>query len=69
MPKPSASEFKMATEKLKTHKSPGNDQISAEFITSGSRTIHCEIYKLINSIWNKEDLPVDWKKSITVPPY
>jgi hypothetical protein len=52
MPKPNASEFEMPTEKLKRHKSPGNDQIPAEFITSGSRTIHSGIYKLINSICN-----------------
>jgi len=36
VPKPSAFEFQMATEKLKRHKSPGTDQIPAEFITSGS---------------------------------
>jgi hypothetical protein len=27
------------------------------------------IYKLINSIWNKEELPDQWEKSITVPFY
>jgi hypothetical protein len=25
------------------------------------------IYKLINSIWNKEELPKQWKESILVP--
>jgi len=66
-PKPSALEFEMATEKLKRHKSPGTDQIPAEFITSGSRTIHSEIHKLRNFIWNKGELPVDWKESMNVP--
>ena len=28
-----------------------------------------EINKLINSIWNKEELPEEWKESITVPIY
>jgi hypothetical protein len=32
-------------------------------------TIRSEMHKLINSIWNKEKLPEDWKKSITVPTY
>jgi hypothetical protein len=27
------------------------------------------IHKLINSIWNKEDLPNQWKKYIIVPVY
>jgi len=28
-----------------------------------------EINKLINSIWNKEELPEEWKESINVPIY
>jgi hypothetical protein len=40
MPEPSASEVEMAIEKLKRHKSPGNDQIPAELIKAGGRTIH-----------------------------
>jgi len=33
---------------------------------AGGRTIHSKIHKLINSIWNKEELPEEWKESITV---
>jgi hypothetical protein len=33
------------------------------------RTFRSEIYKLILSIWNKEELPEGWKDSITVPTY
>jgi len=36
---------------------------------AGGRTIHTEIHKLINSIWNKEKLPEQWKESIIVPVY
>jgi hypothetical protein len=52
--------------KLKSHKSPGIDQIPAELIKAGGRTIHCEIHKLLISVWNKEELPEEWKKSIVV---
>jgi hypothetical protein len=45
------------------------DQISAELIKAGGRTVHCEIHKFIISIWNKEELPEEWKESITVPIY
>jgi len=38
-------------------------------IKAGGRTICSEIHKLINSIWNKEELPEEWKESITVPIY
>jgi len=47
----------LAIENLKSHKSPGIDQIRAELIKTGGRTIHHDIHKLITSIWNKEKLP------------
>ena len=55
----------MAIDKLKSHKSPGIDQILAELIKG--RTICLEIHKLITSIWKKEELPEEWKESIIVP--
>jgi hypothetical protein len=36
---PSAFEFEMGIQKLKRHKSPGIDQITAEFIKHGGITI------------------------------
>jgi len=33
---------------------------------AGDRTLRSEIKKHINSIWNKEDLPEEWKESIIV---
>jgi len=64
VPEPSAFELELANEKLKSHKSPGIDQIPAEFIKAGGRTICSEIHKLIISIWNKEKLLEEWKEGI-----
>ena len=69
VPEPSAFEVELVIEKLKSHKSPGVDQIPAELIKAGGRTIRSEIHKLIISIWNKEKLPEEWKESIIVPIY
>jgi len=66
VPEPSALEVELAIEKLKGHKSPGVDQIPAELIKAGGRTIHCAIHKLIIAIWNKEELPEEWKESVIV---
>ena len=63
-PELSAVEVELAIVELKSHKSPGDDQIPAELIKADGRTIHCEIHKLIISIWNKEELPEEWKESI-----
>jgi hypothetical protein len=60
VPEPSALEVELAIEKLKSHKSPGIDQIPAELIKAWDTTIRCAILKLIIAIWNKEELPEEW---------
>jgi hypothetical protein len=57
----------MAIEKQKRHKSPDTDQIPAQLIKAGGTIIRSEIHKLINSIWNKEELPEEQKEAIIVP--
>jgi hypothetical protein len=47
----------MTIEKRKKHKPPATDQIPAELIKVGGRTISCVIHKHSNSIWDKEQLP------------
>jgi hypothetical protein len=60
-------DVEIAIAKLKNYKSPGNDRILAELIQAGGETLLSAIHKLINSIWNKEESPDQWKKSIIVP--
>jgi len=67
VPELSAFEVELAIEKLKSHKSPGIDPIPAELMKAGSRTICYEIHKVTISMWNKEELPEEWKESIIVP--
>jgi hypothetical protein len=64
---PSASEVEVAVGKLKRYKSPGVDQIPAELIQAGGETLRSEIHKLITLIWNKAELPHQWKESTVVP--
>jgi hypothetical protein len=54
---------------LKKYKSPGSDEIPAELIQAGGKILLSVIHKLINSVWNKEELPDQWKESIIVPVY
>ena len=69
VPEPSDGEVERAIKKLKSHKSPGIDQIPAELIKAGDRPLRCAIHKLVISIWNKEELPEEWKELIIVPIY
>jgi hypothetical protein len=61
VPEPSASEAEVAFGKLKRYKSQGVDQILADLIQVVGKPL------LIKSIWNKEELPHQWKESIVVP--
>jgi hypothetical protein len=47
----------------------GLDLAGVQRVKTGGKTICSEIHELTNSIWNKEELPGEWKQSITVPIY
>jgi hypothetical protein len=64
IPEPVFVEVEIAIGKLKSYKSPGTDQIPAELIKTGGETLCSEIHRLICSMWNKEELPQQWKESI-----
>jgi hypothetical protein len=67
VPEPNLVEVEIAIGKLKSYKSPGTDQIPTEMIKAGGETLCSEIHKFIFSIWNKEELPQQWKEFIIVP--
>jgi hypothetical protein len=69
VPKLSLVKVEIAVGKLKSYKSPGIDQIPAKLIKAGGETLYSESHILICSIWNKEELPQQWKESIIVPIY
>jgi hypothetical protein len=56
-PDPSLFDAEFAIAKLKRCKSSGSDQIPAELIQAGGGILCYRIHKLINFVWNKEDLP------------
>jgi len=67
VPEPRASEFELPVEKLKSHISPGIDQIPAELIKAGGKTILCEIHNLLFLFGIRRKWPEGWKDSIAVP--
>jgi hypothetical protein len=68
VPEPSFVQVEIAIGKLKSYKSRGTDQISAELIKAGGET-YSEIHRLICSVWNEEESPQRSKESIIVPIY
>jgi hypothetical protein len=67
VPDSSRLQFEIAIAKLKKYKSPGSEKIPAELIQAGREMFLSAIHKLINSIWDKEELPDQWKESIILP--
>jgi hypothetical protein len=67
VPGSSRLEVEIALQKLERFESSGGDQILAELIQSGGEILLSVIHKLLNSIWNKEELSDQWKDSIIVP--
>jgi hypothetical protein len=67
VPEPSLVEVEIAIGKLKRYKSSGTDWIPTELIKAGGETLCSDTHKFICSIWNKEELPQQWKESIVVP--
>jgi hypothetical protein len=67
VPGPSRLEVEIAIPKFKNYKSPGSAQIPAELIQAGGEILLSAIHKLMNSVWNKEELLDQWKEYIIVP--
>jgi hypothetical protein len=67
VPEPSLVKVEIAIGKLKSYKSKGTNQILAKLIKARHETLCSEIHKLICSVWNKEELPQQWKESIIIP--
>jgi hypothetical protein len=67
VPEPRLVDVKIAIGKLKSYKSSGTVQISAELTKAGGETFYSEIHRLICSIWNKEEFLQQWKESTVVP--
>jgi hypothetical protein len=65
VPGPSCLEVAVAIAKLKKYESPGSDQILA--LAAADETLVFLIHKLISTIWNKKELPDQWKEPIILP--
>jgi hypothetical protein len=66
---PSPLEVEIAIVTFKNCNPPGSDQVPTELIQAVGETVWSEIHKLVNSIWNNEELPDQRKKSIIVSIY
>lgn len=64
---PSRSEINAAINKLKNNKAPGEDHIVAELVKNSGEAVKNEVWKLINIIWEKQQMPEEWNTAIICP--
>jgi hypothetical protein len=57
VPEPSYLEVEVPSKNLRRYEPLDTVQVLAELIQAGGETLCSEIHKLINSVWNKEELP------------
>jgi hypothetical protein len=69
LPESSFVEVEIVIGMLNSYKSPSTDNIPAELIKAADETLYSEVHRLICCIWNKEELPQQWKESINLPIY
>lgn len=62
-------EVTAAVRKLKTNKSPGEDNIVSEMITALGDSGIDVLHRICQLVWNEGKWPEDWTKSIYVPLY
>jgi sorting nexin-29 len=54
---------------MKDNRAPGEDAITAELIKKGGKSLWENIHRLIVSIWNKGEIPEEWRTAFICPIY
>lgn len=53
--------------KLKSNKSPGSDKVTAELFTCGGQKLIDQLQKLLERVWQNEELPKEWMEAVICP--
>jgi hypothetical protein len=64
---PLREEVESVTNKMRSNRPPGEDDVVAELIKYGGPILVGAMYKFIAMFWEKEVMPVCWRTSIICP--
>lgn len=64
---PSTEDIKEIIKKLKNNKSPGEDNIPVELFKYGGQNLINQFQKLLQRIWEREEMPREWTGAIICP--
>lgn len=54
---------------LKKYKAAGLDRLSTSFFKDGSKALTSELTKILGAIWERKEIPKDWREPVIVPTY
>lgn len=64
---PSLEDVSEIIKGMKNDKAPVSDGISSELLMAGGIELGYRLHKLIEDIWEKEEIHLDWEETIIVP--
>jgi Reverse transcriptase (RNA-dependent DNA polymerase) len=64
---PTYEEVVQAIQKLKSNKSPGEDNITAELLQAAGAELWHRLHHIIMKVWDEEKLPEDWLTALVIP--
>jgi sorting nexin-29 len=65
--KPTRQEVAEAINKMENNKAPGEDGIVAEMVKYGGEGLKNAIHRLLQRIWEEENMPESWKMGVIYP--
>lgn len=64
---PTVEEIQEIIKTMKNNKAPGEDGICAEILKAGGIELAKKLHKIILQVWEREDIPEDWRNAIIIP--
>jgi hypothetical protein len=64
---PTAEEVLQAIKKLKNNRAPGPDGLNAELTNMDGNKLAHRICKVIEKVWNTENIPQQWEEGLICP--
>ncbi|KAL1404263.1 hypothetical protein pipiens_018974, partial [Culex pipiens pipiens] len=64
---PTIDEVRAILERIKNGKTPGVDNLYAEYLKYGGERVLHDLHELLKKVWVENHMPADWKQVVVVP--
>jgi hypothetical protein len=64
---PTVQELSRVIRNMKNNRAPSEDLLTAELIKHGDSMLHRRIHRLIEEVWETEQMPQEWSTALICP--